>query len=75
METFLNIPGAATLDTLLQNPKFRSNKPDSTKTLPSLVSPINVADNYGVRMSTYYVVCRSGKHMCRRCSLCAEFGS
>ena len=55
METFLNIPGLA-LNSLLQSVKFRSNSPDSRKTLPSLVSPINVADNYGVRMTTYYVV-------------------
>ncbi len=56
LETFLNIPGS-TLGSLLQSAKFKSNTPDSTKTFPSLVSQINVADNYGVRMTTFYVVC------------------
>ena len=64
METYLNVPGSA-LDALLRSPKFRSNSPDSRKTLPTLVSPMNVADNYGVRMTTYYVVCRNEKKKTR----------
>ena len=56
MEVYNGIRGTS-LNSLLYNKKFRSKTPDSTKKIPSLVSPINVADNYGLRLTTYYVVC------------------
>lgn len=56
MEVYNNIRGT-TLNQLLRNKKFKSKTPDSTKKIPSLVSPMNVADNYGLRLTTYYVVC------------------
>lgn len=56
MEVYNNIPGM-TLDRLLYNKKFRSKTPDSSQKLPGLVSPMNVANNYGLRLTTFYVVC------------------
>ena len=55
MEVYNGIKGT-TLSNLLYNKKFKSKTPDSTKKIPSLVSPINVADNYGLRLTTFYVV-------------------
>ena len=55
MEVYNNI-GGTTLNRLLYNKKFRSKTPDSTKKIPSLVSPMNIGDKYGLRLTTYYVV-------------------
>jgi hypothetical protein len=55
MEVYNNIPGV-TLNRLLYNKKFRAKTPDATKKIPGLVSPMNVGDNYGLRLTTYYVV-------------------
>ena len=55
METWNNIPGD-NLVSLTSDPRFPA-KPDSSQKLESLVSPMNIGDNYGLRLKTYYVVC------------------
>ncbi|CAB4023312.1 Hypothetical predicted protein, partial [Paramuricea clavata] len=61
MEMYNNIPGM-TLNRLLYNKKFRSKTPDSTRKIPGLVSPLNIANNYGLRLTTYYVAPETGKY-------------
>ena len=48
--------GSHHLNTLLRNPRYRSNKPDMTIKLPGLKSPVNIDDNYGLRLTAYYKV-------------------
>lgn len=54
METWNGISGD-NLAQLSSDPRFPA-KPDSSKKLESLVSPMNIRDNYGLRLKTYYVV-------------------
>ena len=54
METWNNIPGVE-LSRLMSDPRFPL-KPDSSKKLESLVSPMNIGDNYGLKLTSFYVV-------------------
>ena len=54
MEVYKNIPGN-TLSSLTSNAKYPS-KPDETTKIKKLKTPMNAGDQYGVRLTTYYVV-------------------
>ena len=47
--------GSHHLNTLLRNRRF-PRKPDMTINLPGLKSPVNIDDNYGLRLTAYYRV-------------------
>ena len=47
--------GSHHLNTLLRNRRF-PRKPDMTINIPGLKSPINIDDNYGLRLTAYYRV-------------------
>ena len=47
--------GSHHLNTLLRNRRF-PRKPDTTINIPGLKSPINIDDNYGLRLTAYYRV-------------------
>ena len=44
------------LKSLYNHSAFVSNQPDSQGILPSFQSPRDIADHYGIRMTTYYIV-------------------
>ena len=48
--------GSHHLSALLSNRRYRQKRPDMTINLPSLKTPINIADNYGLRLTAYYRV-------------------
>ena len=54
MEVYKNIPGN-TLSSLTSNPKYPS-KPDVTSKIKKMKSPRNAGDQYGLRLTTFYVV-------------------
>lgn len=54
MEVYKNIPGN-TLSSLTSNPKYPS-KPDVTSKIKKMKTPRNVGDQYGLRLTTFYVV-------------------
>ena len=47
--------GSHHLNALLRNRRF-PRRPDMTINVPGLKSPINMDDNYGLRLTTYYRV-------------------
>ena len=47
--------GSHHLNTLLRNRRF-PRKPDMTINIPGLKTPINIDDNYGLRLTAYYRV-------------------
>ena len=47
--------GSNRLNTLLRNRRF-PRKPDMTINVPGLNSPVNIDDNYGLRLTAYYRV-------------------
>ena len=47
--------GSHRLNTLLRNRRF-PRRPDMTINVPGLKSPVNMDDNYGLRLTTYYRV-------------------
>ena len=50
--------GSSHLNTLLRNRRY-PRQPDVTINVPGLKSPVNMDDNYGLRLTTYY---RVGTH-------------
>jgi hypothetical protein len=47
--------GSHHLNNLLRNRRY-PNKPDVSINVPGLKSPVNMDDNYGLRLTTYYRV-------------------
>ena len=47
--------GSNRLNTLLRNRRF-PRRPDMTINVPGLNSPVNIDDNYGLRLTAYYRV-------------------
>ena len=47
--------GSHHLNALLRNRRF-PRKPDMTINIPGLKTPINIDDNYGLRLTAYYRV-------------------
>ena len=54
MEIWNNI-GGTLIYQLKENPRF-PDKPDSSTIVPSMESPKNRGDNYGLRLTAYYKV-------------------
>ena len=48
--------GSHHLDALLRNIRYRQKRADMTIYLPGLKTPVNIDDNYGLRLTTYYRV-------------------
>jgi hypothetical protein len=61
-EFYTGLTGAGTLNLLLESPKFPNN-PDVTRFLPSLETPSNWADNYGVRVTGWFVPPQTGDYV------------
>ena len=62
LETFYGIAGGAVLD-LTNDPKYTNNKPDERVIIQdSLEAPVNRADNFGARLSTYIYAPASGNY-------------
>lgn len=51
---WFNIPGPH-LNTLITNPRY-PGKPDVSRKMPGLETEENIDDNYGVRLTTYFMV-------------------
>ncbi len=47
--------GSNNLNTLLRNRRY-PRRPDMTINVPGLKSPVNMDDNYGLRLTAYYRV-------------------
>ena len=47
--------GSNNLNTLLRNSRY-PRRPDMTINVPGLKSPVNIGDNYGLRLTAYYRV-------------------
>ena len=47
--------GSHNLNTLLRNRRY-PRRPDMTINIPGLNTPVNMDDNYGLRLTTYYRV-------------------
>ena len=47
--------GSNNLNTLLRNSRY-PRRPDMTINIPGLKSPVNIGDNYGLRLTAYYRV-------------------
>ena len=66
--------GSHHLNTLLRNRRF-PRKPDMTINIPGLKTPINIDDNYGLRLTAYYKVSvilnnlRSGKQYSQKLTI------
>ena len=54
MDIWYSIKGAG-LKSLEEDVRY-PDKPDSTKTVENMASPLNMGDNYGLRLRTYFVV-------------------
>lgn len=54
MQIWKNIPGNNVYQ-LKQNLRF-PDKPDSSSVIPNMATPVNVMDNYGLRLTAYYKV-------------------
>ena len=54
MEMWYNIPGT-NLNSLTTNPRY-PGKPDVSSKMLSLETQENIDDNYGVRLTTYFMV-------------------
>ena len=54
MDIWRNIGGTA-LAPLLTDPRY-PQKPSASNKVLGLVSPVNVGNNYGLRLTTFYVV-------------------
>ena len=48
--------GSHHLNALLNNPRYKRRRPDMTINVPGLKSPVNIDDNYGLRLTAYYRV-------------------
>ena len=48
--------GSHHLNALLNNPRYKRRKADMTINVPGLKSPVNIDDNYGLRLTAYYRV-------------------
>ena len=48
--------GSHNLNALLRNVRYRRKRPDMTINVPGLKSPVNIDDNYGLRLTAYYRV-------------------
>ena len=48
--------GSHHLNALLNNPRYKRRRADVTINVPGLKSPVNIDDNYGLRLTTYYRV-------------------
>ena len=54
MDIWYSIEGNK-LENLESDPRF-PDKPDATKELENMASPLNLGDNYGLRMTSYFMV-------------------
>jgi hypothetical protein len=54
MDVWYSIKGSS-LKNLEQDQRY-PDKPDSTKTIENMASPLNMGDNYGLRLRAYFVV-------------------
>jgi hypothetical protein len=61
-EFFTDIPGTH-VNNLVSDPKFFNNQPDVTMFLPSLETPENWGDEYGVRVSGWFVPPQTGQYV------------
>ena len=55
MDIWYSIKGAG-LESLAQDVRY-PDKPDSSKTIENMASPLNMGDHYGLRLRAYFVVC------------------
>ena len=55
MDIWYGIKGTNGLRSLEQDQRY-PDKPDSSKTIENMASPLNMGDNYGLRLRAYYVV-------------------
>ena len=48
--------GSHHLNALLGNIRYKRRRPDMTINIPGLKTPVNIDDNYGLRLTAYYRV-------------------
>ena len=55
MDIWYGIQGTNGLGSLEQDQRY-PDKPDSSITIENMASPLNMGDNYGLRLRAYYLV-------------------
>jgi hypothetical protein len=62
IEYFMDIGGATDVASLINSAKYQANTPDSVQFVAGASAPVDVADNYGARMSFLFIPSTNGSY-------------